>query len=103
MGNTDEEKIDRMRRFKAGVDEAVKKGCGDPEGGMLAIKGGPWVPCPGCKDCVLVINMDTGASEDIAELECSVPDCARPNGHTGDHMTELTLKHRKFPLPEDEA
>ena len=42
---------ERMERFRQGVLEAVKKGCGDPEGGLLQIAGGPWVPCPGCMDC----------------------------------------------------
>lgn len=49
----DGQAANRMDRFKSGLDEALLKGCGDPEGGLLQIEGGPWVPCPGCKDCAL--------------------------------------------------
>ncbi len=47
MGVNDQ--FEKMERFRKGSEEAVAKGCGGAE--LVQIAGGPWLPCPGCKDC----------------------------------------------------
>ncbi len=50
MSNTEKDKRERMKRFADAAPEAIKAGCGGRE--VIQIGGGPYVACPGCKDCV---------------------------------------------------
>ena len=75
-----------------------------------------WIYCPFCGDeiraylwslagggkrceCGAIFSARGMASRRVET--CELADCGRPLGHEGDHMTKVTLRARKFHLPED--